>query len=354
MTEMQPDAKPEEGGEPLDVEGAAGLPHGAKKIALFFLKYVLGISLIVWMVGTGKVDLSVLGDLSASLLLEALALTLLLAILGAVRVRYVLARQGIVTSLWQCFIYNCAGSLYSSFLPGGISGDAVRAYLFMKAVPDHRAAIVGAMVLDRLLGLVSMVFLGFTAACYLALTMAFIRPYLLGFAAIFVALIGGLALLHFIGGSHKHHDDVAGGLAGLWLKLRRVIASLRIHDYPLGVLTFVVVQSIVIHLLVVALIYLCSLHSRAGLDFLGVFIATPIGLLVNAIPVSPGGLGIGENAFEILYRTLGGANGGTSFLLARLFLYSPAVPGLAYVLWRMVTRRQYARTQIQRQQSGSQ
>jgi glycosyltransferase 2 family protein len=318
----------------------AALPHGAKKVALFFLKYVVGISLIVWMVATGKVDLSVLGSLPAGLLVEALALTTLITLLAAVRVRYILLQQGIHTGIWQCFLYNCAGILYSAFLPGGISGDAVRAYLFMKAVPNHRLAILGAMVLDRVLGLVSMVFLGLVAAFYMAITVSFIRPYLVGFTAIFVTLIGGVALLHFIGGRHTTEQAAGSGLVGrAWAKVKAIVASLRIHEYAPRALTFVVLQSMVIHLMAVALIYICSVHSGAGLDFLRVFVATPIGLLVNAIPLSPGGLGIGENAFELLYRTIGGSNGGTSFLLARVFLYSPALVGLVYVLKRMVTRK---------------
>ncbi len=332
------DAKPIAPEDEL-VEGVAGLPHGAKKVALFFIKYVVGISLIVWMVATGKVDLSVLGTLPADFLAQALALTLVLTLLGALRVRYILAHQAIQTGVGQCFLYNCAGILYSAFLPGGISGDAVRAYLFMKAVPNHRLAILGAMVLDRVLGLVSMVFLGFIAACYMAINVAFIRPYLVGFAAIFFSLIGGVALLTFIGRRHTRHEASYGDLPGLWSKLKKAVADLRIHEYPVRVLTFVVLQSMVIHLLAVALIYICSVHSQSGLDFLRVFVATPIGLLVNAIPLSPGGLGIGENAFEILYGMIGGANGATSFLLARVFLYSPALVGLAYVLKRMVSKK---------------
>ena len=329
---------------PVDEEVAepgSGLPQGAKKVALFFLKYVVGISLIVWMVWTGKVDLSVLTRLPADLLVQASILTLILTVLGAVRVRYILQKQAIRTGVWQCFLYNCAGILYSAFLPGGISGDAVRAYLFMKAVPNHRLAILGAMVLDRVLGLVSMVFLGFIAACYMAITVTFIRPYLLGFGAIFFSLIGGVALLHFIGARHSPEKQSAaeGFVERIWARVKHVIASLRIHDYPARVLTFVVLQSMVIHLLAVALIYICSVYARSGLDFLRVFVATPIGLLVNAIPLSPGGLGIGENAFELLYKTIGGQNGATSFLLARVFLYSPALIGLVYVLIRMVTRR---------------
>ena len=324
-----------------EVVERGALPHGVKQVALFFLKYVVGISLIVWMVWTGKVDLTVLAKLPADLLIEASALTLVVTVLGAVRVRYILLKQSIHTGVWQCFLYNCAGILYSAFLPGGISGDAVRAYLFMKAVPNHRLAILGAMVLDRVLGLVSMVFLGFIAACYMAINVAFIRPYLLGFAAIFFTLIGGVALLHFIGARHSAEQQSAaeGFVERMWAKVKAMVASLRIHEYPARVLTFVVLQSMVIHLLAVALIYICSVYAAAGLDFLRVFVATPIGLLVNAIPLSPGGLGIGENAFELLYKTIGGRNGATSFLLARVFLYSPALIGLVYVLIRMVTRR---------------
>jgi len=224
-----------------EVVERGALPHGVKQVALFFLKYVVGISLIVWMVWTGKVDLSVLAKLPPDLLIEASALTLVFTLLGAVRVRYILLKQSIHTGVLQCFLYNCAGILYSAFLPGGISGDAVRAYLFMKAVPNHRLPILGAMVLDRVLGLVSMVFLGFIAACYMAINVVFIRPYLLGFAAIFFTLIGAVALLHFIGARHSPGQQSAaeGLVERLWAKIKGMVASLRIHEYPARVLTFV-------------------------------------------------------------------------------------------------------------------
>jgi len=259
--------------------------------------------------------------------------------LGAVRVRYVLAHQGIRTGLWQCLLFNCAGILYSAFLPGGISGDAVRAYLFMKAVPNHRLAILGAMFLDRVLGLLSMVTLGLAAALYMAVKVPVIRPYLFVFVAVMAALVGGVALLHFLGARHQREDVPIAGLKGLWAKLNRIIAELRIHHYTVGAFTAIVGQSLVIHVTAVAVIFVCSLHAGAGLGFLEVFVATPIGLLVNAIPLSPGGLGIGENAFELLYRAIGGSQGATSFLIARFFLYSPALVGLAYVLKRMVSRK---------------
>ncbi len=334
--------------EPLDeIEPqdplAAPAPNArqrARGVALFVLKYGVGISLILWMVFSGKVDLSVVGSLPAELIAECAAFVLLQSVLAAFRVRYILAHQGIRTGAWQCFVFNCAGVLYSAFLPGGISGDAVRAYLFMKAVPHHRLAILGAMLLDRLLGLLSMVALGLFAALYMAIKLPLIRPYLLAFSALFLALLAGLAVLHFIGGRHGRHEVGHGRLAALWGKLLAIVAQLRIHHYGVAVLGAAVLQSMLIHVAAVFVIYLCSVHSGAGLGFLEVFVATPIGLLVNAIPLSPGGLGIGENAFELLYRAIGGSHGATSFLIARFFLwYLPAVVGLAYVLKRMVSRR---------------
>ena len=310
-----------------------------KKLVVFLLKYVLGISLIAWMALTGKLDFSGVGVVSAAMLAQLAALMLVQTVLAAVRVRYILAHQGIRTGLVQCLLYNCSGVLYSAFLPGGISGDAVRAYLFMKAVPDHKLGILGAMFLDRVLGLLSMVTLGFAAAVYMGFTLPVIRPYLPVFAAIFAALVAGLVVVYYIGSRQQAHHDAHGRIARLWAMFKRVVGELRIHHYPVPVLVSAVLQSVLIHLTAVAVIYLCSVHSRAGLGFLEVFVATPIGLLVNAIPLSPGGLGIGENAFEFLYRAIGGQQGATSFLLARIFLYSPALVGLVYIAQRLIFRK---------------
>jgi uncharacterized membrane protein YbhN (UPF0104 family) len=144
--------------------------------------------------------------------------------------------------------------------------------------------------------------------------------------------------VYHLGARHADRDTPFSRL-GWWRKIERAAAELRIHRYPVPVLGWVVVQSMAIHLMAFAVIYLCSVQSRAGLGFMEVFVATPVGLLVNAIPLSPGGLGIGENAFELLYRAIGGSHGATSFLLARFFLYSPAIVGLVYIVQRLALRK---------------
>ena len=55
---------------------------------------------------------------------------------------------------------------------------------------------------------------GVGAALYMAINVAYIRPYLVGFTAIFAALIGGVALLHFIGGRHRDDESAMYEIVG--------------------------------------------------------------------------------------------------------------------------------------------
>jgi len=77
----------------------------------------------------------------------------------------------------------------------------------------------------------------------------------------------------------------------------------------------------------IVLIYLCSLLNGSQLGFMEVSAVSPLGLLTNAVPLSPGGLGVGEKSFDVLYRAVGGENGAGSFLTTRIFLYCPAILG---------------------------
>jgi hypothetical protein len=121
---------------------------------------------------------------------------------GSVRVLYILRSLGMRRACGNVPLQLRRHPVFN-FLPGGISGDAVRA-LVHESDPDHRLAILGAMVLDRVLGLVSMVFLGLVAALYMAINAPH-RPTSSGSRPV-SALIGSVALLHFVGGRHRHDE----------------------------------------------------------------------------------------------------------------------------------------------------
>jgi len=63
----------------------------------------------------------------------------------------------------------------------------------------------------------------------------------------------------------------------------------------------------------------------------------PLGLLANALPLTPGGLGIGEKGFDLLYGMVGGREGGNSFLLSRIFLFCPGILGAAALGYKVMS-----------------
>ena len=60
------------------------------------------------------------------------------------------------------FLMNYAGIFFNNFLPGGVGGDLTKAFLAASG-EERKAAVVGTILLDRIVGLVAMILMG--AAC---------------------------------------------------------------------------------------------------------------------------------------------------------------------------------------------
>ena len=289
-------------------------------------KYVVGIFLIYWLVRTEVLDFRPLQSISLRLILEGLVLGVSITAISSVRIRYLLRDQDISVSYRRCFVYNSIGLFYSLFLPGGISGDAARAFYFFHDAPTKRIAVLGAILLDRFLGLITLIGLGLLSGIFLASVLAAVVPYLVGFSLLLVVLVGGLVTVVRYEISHRQTPG-AHRMLRLWEKARGTLARLHLTDYSSRTLVTSVVLSALMNLLTIVLIYLCSVLNASQLGFIEVSAVSPLGLLTNAVPLSPGGLGVGEKSFDILYRAVGGENGAGSFLTTRIFLYSPAVLG---------------------------
>ena len=298
-----------------------------RKVVLFFLEYLIGAGIVYWLIRRDILDLTPLKSLSPRLIGIGLALTLLMVYLSAVRVKHLLQDHGITLSVWRCFFFNCLGIFYSLFLPGGFSGDAARAYYLLRETPHNRGALVGSLILDRVFGLLAMIGLGTASSAYLVLSVPWLLPYFLALSAAFLLGVGcvGFLLLADL----KPRTQGRNVLVKMYEFLHNMVVRLNLSGHSRATLAYAAGLSIVIHSLSIFLIYLCSAHNNSGLDLVGVFSVGPFGLLANAIPISPGGLGVGEQSFEFLYKLAGARNGASSFLTARLFLYSPAVIGAA-------------------------
>lgn len=151
-------------------------------------------------------------------------------------------------------------------------------------------------------------------------------PYLASSSALLVPLVVGL----LVGVRYEiEHRQTAGAhrLLWLWERIRGGFARLHLTEYSTRTLVISAILSAAMNVFMIVLICLCSLLNGAHLGFMEVSAVSPLGLLTNAIPLWPGGLGVGEKSFDILYKAVGGENGAGSFLTTRIFLYSPAILG---------------------------
>ena len=297
-----------------------------RRAALFILEYAVGAAIIYWLWHREILDLTPLRTIPMSLIAGGVALSVIMVYLASLRLMLLLRDQGIRISAARCFFFNCLSIFYSMFLPGGFSGDAARAYYLLREVEHNRAGLVGSLLLDRILGLLAMIGLGTVSSAFLVMGNPWLMPHFLALVALFVVGIVGLVWLLYI-----ERRPGKEGKTNLMIRIydfaHNLIARLNISAHSRRTLVNTVALSLAIHSLSISLIFLCSQHNDSGLGILGVFSVAPFGLLANAIPISPGGLGVGEQTFEVLYRLVGARNGASSFLTARFLIYSPALIG---------------------------
>ena len=301
-------------------------------------RYAFGALLVWWLVHTQVLDFAPLATMSALFITQAVALGVSVTALSSWRIQYLLGDQGVRVGYGRCFVVNCVGLFYSLFLPGGISGDAARAWYFFADGREKRMAVVGALLLDRFLGLITLVGLGIASGFLLASVVPRIVPWLVWSSVVLAAMLAGLLVSIRYEIEHRETPG-AHRVLRMWEAARGAFARLRMSDYSTRTLVLSVVLSALMNVLMIVLIDICSVLNDAHLGLVQVSAAAPLGLLTNAVPLSPGGLGVGEKSFDVLYRALGGANGAGSFLATRIFLYCPAVLGGLAAAWSLLAVR---------------
>ena len=291
-----------------------------------YARYIIGVILIYWLVRTDVLNFAPLISIEQTILFQGIAIGISITSISTLRIQYLLADQGIAVKYYRCFIYSSIGLFYSLFLPGGISGDAARAYYFFKDVPQKRTAVLGALLLDRVIGMITLIGLGLLSGLFLATVIRSVIPYLVGFSLLLIALIAGLvAAVRY----EIQHRETPGAhrMLRLWEKIRSTFGRLNLTNYSTYALATSISLSCLMNLLTITLIYICSVLNQSHLGFIEVSAVSPLGLMTNAIPISPGGLGVGEKSFDMLYKAVGGENGAGTFLMTRIFLYCPALLG---------------------------
>jgi len=326
----------------LNEDTKAASPSIVKR-TINILKFLVAGGLILFLVLSGKLDLGRL----ATLLRQPGQVAIILMCVGGVslcgvfRWWMLLKGQGFKTRLMDVFKLTFIGAFFNSFMPGAVGGDLIKAYYVGRENPEGVEAMT-TIFLDRLTGLFGLMVLGLAA---IALNMEFLNAdpalgrlaWVLGLGLSVGAILGaGLFLFPLPSGlSFKIWRINAGQI------LVRVSCAIRTYKSHRMVLIGAICLSLLAHVFMT--IALCLTARALGIQAITLrqyFFLIPIGLAVNAIPLAPGGLGIGEIGFGWLF-SLAGADGGANVALAfHVYMILWSTPGAVFYLmgWKQTLK----------------
>ena len=305
-----------------------------KRWIALLVRYILGAVIVFWLLRTDSIDFQVIDLIDFRVAVLGMLLVGIWFLLAGLRVALLLRSVGVQVELWRSMMYNSVGVFFSIFLPGGISGDLARAYYFLNCKTANRvskAVLLGALIVDRVIGSVVMLFIGLVTITILLGMQGIGGYYLLaGWIAFFA---GGLVYFWLCSldlGARFSRDG--SRISHLLCSVTSLLRNVDVRAYSKLTLVKSLTLSLGIHFITIALIFFFSNLLKTGLSFWQVMGIAPFGLIINMVPISPGGFGVGEKGFQILFALAGGANGGNTFLLSRVFFSSPAIIGLVLVM----------------------
>jgi uncharacterized membrane protein YbhN (UPF0104 family) len=294
------------------------------------VKLLVALGLMAYLWRSGAIDFAAVGTALTNPAWFVPALLTAFASMAIITIRWwlLLRLEKIELPLADALKLTLVGQFWNNVLPGAVTGDFVKMYYIGRKSPDKKAEAYATVMIDRVVGLAALIYVGFFAAMtnrefvlapdHEKLRLTFYGNTILavGFTVGILALVLGVGRQSFF--AEKLRGSSLPAIEGIRRGYRTLIRlgerpSILFASFALGMLSHAL-------LVVIGIVSARALgETSLGLPTQGFVI--PIGLLVNSIPIGlPGGLGAGEKAFQELYIWAGAAAtlGANVMLLLRI------------------------------------
>ncbi|MEW6073035.1 MAG: lysylphosphatidylglycerol synthase transmembrane domain-containing protein [Planctomycetota bacterium] len=250
-------------------------------------------------------------------------------LLGITRWWRLLALSGCRTSWGHALRLTFLGCFYNLVVPGLTGGDLVKGVIAAKENPGRRADAIVSIVVDRLLGMAALALLAMVAILAAGDTFAALRPPLLGILA---GGAGGALL--YANRTLRRRLRISALVDRLPLgdKLRALDRAAVLYlRHPFEV-AFAVLLSLGNHLCIVfgVLAFGLAFGIDAGPAAAGAreyLVVVPVANAISAVPLTPGGWGLGEAVYQGLFERIG-ASGTLGVAVSVTFRLSQVALGL--------------------------
>lgn len=306
-------------------------------------------AILFFLIKNSQIKFDLLAQLFYQPLLFFLMIFLLILTIGLNAQRWHILNKaqsidlGFVRTLKPTFL----GIAFNNLLPGSVGGDFIRSYYLFKKAPQHKSLALLSIFLDRVLGFLGLLIM-VCLTSFLSLSHFLDKPKLFPFFLMFAFFC--LTLLSFfiiliLLPQHLKIIDWAIKRLPSWAKpVVSFLLALQNYRLTKKIIFQCLVLSVIIQLLVTLVIMIIAKSMNLPpIAFSDYNLASSITQVVNLIPISPGGIGIGEIAFAnilLLLNPLQQVAWGTVFLAYRMMTFITFIPGIIYYLPRFIFLKQ--------------
>ncbi len=309
----------------------------ARPVVWFFVRLAVGIGLIAYLARSHVIDFRSLSKPVGAWRVDLGGVTFMFLDISlmAKRLSILLEPQGLRLSFRNSLKLVLVSSFFATFLPGAAGGDMAKLFYAAKENKGRRTEITTVVLFDRAVGLFSILFLPLlTAPLFLSLIRVITALRALLIAAAALALCMLLALFVCLcnpAGANRLVVGIFRLLPGRKLA-ERSAATIAKYRRNLPALLEALGLSLSANLMFIAVMALAVFALHPSSLSTKLFLVVPLGDLANNLPLTPGGLGVGESAYNALFKLAGLQGGAEALLCWRIWRAAVGLIGLILYL----------------------
>jgi len=309
--------------------------HSMRRIFWGLIRFAIGFGLLTYLAKSGIVELQTLSRLQTNwpITLAALALMAVDVLMMSLRLSWLLHPHGLHLPVDKSLQLTFLSFFFTAVLPGSAGGALAKLFYAAKDNAGRRVEIATVVIFDRVVGLFSLLILALASAPFFSqlIATAGALRILLWIVVVLAAALLVLVVVCLFDGSGMNR--ILRQILSVWPWTNlpdRVIATIGSYRRCPGTLLAALGASIVANfsVVVVAALAVKTLHPH---DFsLKMWLVIPMGYIANSLPLTPGGLGVGEAAFNSLFKLIGLGGGADALLCWRIWTLPIVLLGFAY------------------------
>ncbi len=276
-----------------------------KKILLLRLAIGLTMFVVLFLFIGWQNTWSILQRFRFAYLPLILGIAFLMIAISCFKWRIFLNDRGIKVGIWKLISLYVIGYFFNSFLPGSIGGDLARSFILGKNIKSQVESF-SSIFMERFTGLVALVTIGVAAALINFRLLLRAPIVLISIIVIFVGFTSALLIIFnrslILWLSKRIKIKKIEKIKHKLLEIYQIIYSYR---HKKSIVAKALAISFVFHTMTSVNTWIVCKSLDIQMNFLDILVFIPIILLVSAVPISIGGLGLWEASFIILFMKAG-------------------------------------------------